>query len=80
VVILNGSQLPAKTYELACETHGSAMRVTLVNDGQSLATAPGAWVETRIKYPEDEALFGVNREGSKSLMEFRCGRGQSDRV
>lgn len=56
------------------------MRVTLVNDGQSLATAPGAWVETRIKYPEDEALFGVNREGSKSLMEFRCGRGQSDRV
>jgi hypothetical protein len=36
-----------------------------------VATAPGAWVETRIKYPEDEALFSVNREGSKSLMEIR---------
>ena len=71
VVILNGAQVPAGTYELTCETHGSAVRVTLLKDGQFVATAPGAWVKTGIKYSEDEVLLRVNPEGSKSLSEIR---------
>jgi hypothetical protein len=71
VVILNGAQVPAGTYGLTCETNGSAVRVTLLKDGQFVATAPGAWVKTGIKYPEDEVLFRVNPEGSKSLIEIR---------
>jgi len=70
-VILNGAQVPAGTYELTCETHGSAVRVTLLKDGQFVATAPGAWVKTGIKYSENELLFLVNPEGSKSLIEIR---------
>jgi hypothetical protein len=70
-VILNGAQVPAGTYELTCETQGSAVRVTLLKDGQFVATAPGAWVKTGIKYSENELLFRVNPEGSKSLIEIR---------
>jgi hypothetical protein len=70
-VILNGAQVPAGTYELTCETQGSAVRVTLLKDGQFVATAPGAWVKTGIKYYENELLFRVNPEGSKSLIEIR---------
>jgi hypothetical protein len=36
-----------------------------------VATAPGAWVKTGIKYSENELLFRVNPEGSKSLIEIR---------
>jgi hypothetical protein len=71
VVILNGAQVPAGTYELAWETQGSAVRVTLLKDGQFVASAPGAWIKTGIKYSEDQVLLRVNAEGSKSLMEIR---------
>jgi hypothetical protein len=71
VVTLNGAQVPAGTYELTCETHGSSVRVTLLKDGQFVATAPGAWVKTGIKYSENEVLVRVNPEGSKSLIEIR---------
>jgi hypothetical protein len=71
VIILNGAQVPAGMYELTCETQGSAVRVTLLKDGQFVATAPGVWVKTGIKYSDDEVLFRVNPEGSKSLIEIR---------
>ena len=71
VVTLNGAQIPAGIYELTCETHGSAVRVTLLKDGQFVATAPGAWVKTGIKYSENEVLVRVNPEGLKSLIEIR---------
>jgi len=71
VVSMNGAQVPAGTYELTCETHGSAARVTLLKDGQFVATAPGAWVKTGIKYPVDEMLVRMNSDGSKSLTEIR---------
>jgi hypothetical protein len=71
VIILNGAQVPAGMYELTCETQGSAVRVTLLKDGQFVATAPGIWVKTGIKYSDDEVLFRVNPEGSKSLLEIR---------
>jgi hypothetical protein len=75
VVILNGAQVPAGMYELTCETQGSAVRVTLLKDGQFVATAPGVWVKTGIKYSDDEVLFRVNPEGSKSLIEIRFAGG-----
>lgn len=71
VVILNGAQVPAGTYELTWETHGSTARVTLRKDGQFVATAPGAWVKNGVKYLEDEALLRVNSDGTKSLIEIR---------
>jgi hypothetical protein len=66
VVTLNGAQVPAGIYELTLETQGSAVRVTLLKDGEFVATAPGVWVKTGIKYSEDEALLRVNPEGSRS--------------
>jgi hypothetical protein len=71
VVLPNGAQVPAGTYELTCESQGSAVRVTLWKDGQFVATAPGDWVKNGIKYAEDQALVRVNSEGSKSLIEIR---------
>ena len=71
VVILNGAQIPAGTYELTWETHGSAARATLWKGGQFVATAPGAWVKNGVRYTEDAALLLVNSEGSKSLAEIR---------
>jgi hypothetical protein len=71
VVILNGAQVPAGTYELTWETRGSAARATLWKDGRFVATAPGAWVKNGAKYSEDAALLRVNSEGSKSLVEIR---------
>ena len=71
MVTLNGAQVPAGIYELTFETQGSAVRVTLLKNGQFVATAPGVWVKTGIKYSEDEALLRVNPEGSRSLIEIR---------
>jgi hypothetical protein len=71
VVILNGAQVPAGTYELTWETHGSSVRVTLSKDGQFVATAPGIWAKNGVKNTEDEALLLVNSDGTKSLIEVR---------
>jgi hypothetical protein len=71
VVNLNGAQVPAGTYELTWETQGSAAHATLWKDGRFVATAPGAWVKSGVRYSEDEALIRVNSEGSRSLVEIR---------
>jgi hypothetical protein len=71
VVILNGAQVPAGTYELNWETHGSNVRVTLSKGGQFVATAPGIWAKNGVKSTEDEALLLVNSDGTKSLIEVR---------
>ena len=71
VVLLNGAQVPAGTYELTWEAHGSTARVTLWKGGQFVATAPGAWVKNGVKYTEDQALLRVNSDGTKSLIEIR---------
>jgi hypothetical protein len=71
VVILNGAQVPAGTYELTWEIRGSAARATLWREGRFVATAPGAWVKSGVRYSEDAALLRVNSEGSKSLVEIR---------
>jgi hypothetical protein len=71
VVILNGAQVPAGTYELTWETHGSTARVTLWKDGQFVATAQGGWVKNGVKFTEDAALLRVNSDGTKSLIEIR---------
>ena len=71
VVFLNGAQVPAGTYELTWENHGTTVRVTLSKDGQFFATAPGAWVKNGAKYTEDASLLRVNSDGTKSLIEIR---------
>ncbi len=71
VVILNGAQVPAGTYELTWETQGSAARVTLWKEGQFVATAHGAFVKNGVKFTEDEALLRVNSDGTKTLIEIR---------
>jgi hypothetical protein len=71
VVSLNGAQVPAGSYELTWESEGSAARATLWKDGRFVATAPGAWVKSGVKYSKDEALIRLNSEGSRSLVEIR---------
>jgi hypothetical protein len=73
MVILNGAQVPAGTYELNCETHGSTARVTLWKDGQFVATAQGVSVKNGVRYTEDAALLRVNSDGTRSLIEIRIG-------
>jgi hypothetical protein len=70
-VLLNGADIPAGTYELTWEIHGSAARVTLRKDGQFVTTAPALWAKNGSKYREDEALLRVNSDGSRSLIEIR---------
>jgi len=72
-IYLNGAQIPAGSYQLTWEAHGSNARVTLSKDGQFVATAPGVWAKNGVKYAEDEALLRVNSDGTKSLVEFRIG-------
>ena len=72
-IYLNGAQIPAGSYQLTWEAHGSKARVTLSKDGQFVATAPGVWAKNGVKYAEDEALLRVNSDGTKSLIEFRIG-------
>ena len=71
VVMMNGAEVPAGTYQLAMETKGSTVHVILWKDGQVIATAPGVWAKTGIKYKEDQALLFVNSDGTKSLIEIR---------
>ena len=71
VVLLNGAEVPAGTYQLAMETEGSSVHVTLWKDGQVIATAPGVWAKNGIKYKDDQALLFVNSDGTKSLIEIR---------
>ena len=71
VVNLNGAQVPAGTYELTWETQGSEARATLWKNGRFVATAPGSWVKSGVKYSEDEVLIRANSEGSRSLVEIR---------
>jgi hypothetical protein len=70
-VLLNGAQISEGTYELTCETHGSAARVSLWKDAEFVATAHGVWVKNGAKYTEDAALLRVNSDGTKSLIEIR---------
>jgi hypothetical protein len=71
VVLMNGAEIPAGTYQLAMETTGSTVHVTLWKDGQVIATAPGVWAKNGVKYKEDQALLFVNSDGTKSLIEIR---------
>ena len=71
VVLMNGAEVPAGTYQLAMETKGSTVHVTLWKDGQGIATAPGVWAKNGVKYKEDQALLFVNSDGTKSLIEIR---------
>ena len=71
VILLNGAEVPAGTYQLAMETTGSTVHVTLWKDGQVIASAPGVWAKNGIKYKEDQALLFVNSDGTKSLIEIR---------
>lgn len=75
VVILNGAQVPPGIYQLAWETQGSEVYVTLGKDGQVVAAAHGVWVKNGEKYAEDAALLRVNSDGSKSLIEIRIAGG-----
>jgi hypothetical protein len=70
-VSLNGAHVPVGTYEITCETFGSTARVTLLKDGQFIATAPGNWVKTQIENSKDQMLVRINPDGSKSLSEIR---------
>ena len=36
-----------------------------------MATAPGIWVKSAIKYSVDEMLVRINSDGSKSLADIR---------
>jgi hypothetical protein len=75
VVIVNGAQVPAGVYELAWESQGPVARVTLSKNGKFVAAAQGVWVKSGAKYKEDAALFRVNSNGSKSLIEIRIAGG-----
>jgi hypothetical protein len=70
-VTMNGAEIPAGTYEMTTESSKSNVRVTLWKDGQFVATAPGTWVKSGVKYVEDAVLLRVNSDGSRSIMELR---------
>jgi len=70
-VTLNGAEIPAGIYELTVEPGKSGVRVTLSKYGHFVATAPGSWVKSGVKYSEDAVLLRVNPDGSRSIIEIR---------
>ena len=70
-VLMNGAEVPEGIYELTLESSNSRVRVTLWRQGQFVATAPGAWVKSGVKYTEDAVLLRVNSDGSRSVIEIR---------
>jgi hypothetical protein len=70
-VTINGAEVPPGVYDLTWESHNSIVRVTLWKDGRFIATAPGTWVKSGVKFSGDAALLRVNSDGSRALMEIR---------
>jgi hypothetical protein len=70
-ITLNGAKVPAGIYDLSWDSRSSAVRISLWKDGQFIATAPGVWMKSGIKFTEDAVLLRVNRDGTRSLVEIR---------
>jgi hypothetical protein len=70
-VTMDGAEIPGGMYELTLESDHSSVRVTLWRDGRFVATAPGVWVKSGVKYTENTVLLRVNSDGSRSLIEIR---------
>jgi len=68
---LNGAEIPEGMYQLNLESTNSHVRITLLRDGQFVATASGVWVKGGVKYKENTLLLRVNSDGSRSLIEIR---------
>lgn len=73
-VMLNGAEIPEGVYDLGLDTHKSNVQVTLRKQGRVVATAPGTWVKTGVKYAQNAVLLNVNADGSRSLIEIRLAR------
>ena len=70
-ITLNGAQIPAGIYDLTWDSNSSTVRISLWKEGQFIATAPGVWMKSGIKFAEDAVLLRVNRDGTRSLVEIR---------
>lgn len=70
-ITLNGAQIPAGIYDLTWDSNSSTVRISLWKEGQFIATAPGVWMKSGIKFTEDAVLLRVNRDGTRSLVEIR---------
>ena len=70
-VTMNGAEIPRGIYELTLQSSNSSVRVTLWKNGQFVATAPGVWAKSGVKYTENALLLRVNSDGSRSLTEIR---------
>jgi hypothetical protein len=68
---MNGAKIPEGMYELAVDSSGSAVEVTLWRDGKFFATAHGVWVKSGVKFTENAVLLRVNSDGTRSLIEIR---------
>jgi hypothetical protein len=70
-VTMNGAEIPRGIYELTLQSDNSSVRVTLWKNGQFVATAPGVWAKSGVKYTENALLLRVNSDGSRTLTEIR---------
>lgn len=70
-ISLNGMDIPQGMYSLSLDTQGSSVIVTLLKEGQFVASARGTWVKHGVKYTENAVLLRVNPDGSRSLIEIR---------
>jgi len=70
-VTMNGAEIPRGIYELTLQSSNSSVSVTLWKNGRFVATAPGVWAKSGVKYTENALLLRVNSDGSRSLIEIR---------
>ena len=70
-ISLNGVDVPQGMYSLSLDTQGSSVIVTLLKEGQFVASARGTWVKHGVKYTDNAVLLRVNPDGSRSLIEIR---------
>ncbi len=68
---LKGKQLAAGEYKVVWETHSPDAAVTLTQKKKVIATVQGKWVDRDTKYEANSAVYSVNPDGSRTILEIR---------
>jgi hypothetical protein len=70
-VTLNGTMLPAGSYDIRWVSHSPEATVTFAKAGHVVATSMGKWVDRGAKYKADALVYTNNADGSHTLKEIR---------
>lgn len=68
---LNGTMIPAGSYEVSWQTHSPEATVTIANAKRVVVSTNGRWEARSIKYESNAVVYDTNDDGSRSIIEIR---------